>query len=99
MAIVASLRVVGVLLVFALMVLPVASAMQIAHSFRQAGILAVIFGLVAVVSGLFAAFYVNIPAGGAIVLVAGIIFVVVSAIHSLSSRVRAKAEAPIIKQA
>lgn len=88
MTIVASLRIVGALLVFALMVLPVAAAMQIARSFLQASILAVAFGLVAVVSGLFAAFYINIPAGGAIVLVAGVVFVGVSIPPSLVTQGR-----------
>jgi len=78
LTVVASLQIVGVLLVFALMILPVATAMQIAHSFRQARLLAVLFGLIAVISGLFAAFYLNLPAGGAIVLIAGVLFVLVS---------------------
>lgn len=91
MTIVASLRIIGLLLVFALMVLPVAAAMQIARSFRQASILAVAFGLVAVVLGLFAAFYLNIPAGGAIVLAAGVIFLAASAIHSWATRGRVQA--------
>lgn len=78
LTVVASLRIVGVLLVFALIILPVATAMQIARSFRQARLLSVLFGLIAVISGLFAAFYLDLPAGGAIVLVAGTIFVLVS---------------------
>ena len=78
LTVVASLRIVGVLLVFALIILPVATAMQIARSFRQARLLSVLFGLIAVISGLFAAFYLDLPAGGAIVLVAGTLFVLVS---------------------
>ena len=78
LTVVASLRIVGVLLVFALIILPVATAMQIARSFRQARLLSVLFGLIAVISGLFAAFYLDLPAGGAIVLVAGALFVLVS---------------------
>ncbi len=78
MTVVVSLRIVGVLLVFALIILPVATAMQIAHSFRQARLLSVLFGLISVITGLFAAFYLDLPAGGAIVLISGVLFVVVS---------------------
>ena len=63
-----SMRIVGALLVGALMVIPVVSAMQIARSFRQTIFYAIGIGFVSVIAGLFAAYYVNIPAGGAIVL-------------------------------
>lgn len=86
MTVVASLRIVGVLLVFALIILPVATAMQIARSFRQARLLAVLFGLIAVTSGLFAAFYLNLPAGGAIVLITGVLFALVSGVATIIAK-------------
>ncbi len=73
--VVLSLRIVGGLLIGALMVIPVATAMQVAHSLKQTIGWAVSFGVVAVVLGLFAAFYLNLAAGGAIVLVALLEFV------------------------
>ncbi len=63
-----SMRIVGALLVGALMVIPVVSAMQIARSFRQTIFYAIGIGFVSVIIGLFVAYYLNIPAGGAIVL-------------------------------
>lgn len=63
-----SMRIVGALLVGALMVIPVVAATQIARSFRATMLYAVGFGFVSVWVGLFAAYYLNIPAGGAIVL-------------------------------
>ncbi|MCI2424726.1 metal ABC transporter permease [Candidatus Acetothermia bacterium] len=86
LTVVASLRIVGVLLVFALIILPVATAMQIAHSFRQARLLSVLFGLISVISGLFAAFYLDLPAGGAIVLIAGVLFVIVSGVATIIAK-------------
>ncbi len=63
-----SMRIVGALLVGALMVIPVVSAMQFAKSFRQTMWYAVLIGFLCVIGGLFAAYYLNIPAGGSIVL-------------------------------
>lgn len=65
----ASMRIVGILLVSALMTLPVASAMRITSSFRQLMIVSVIFGEIAVIIGLFLSFHLNISPGGTIVLV------------------------------
>jgi zinc transport system permease protein len=73
-----SMRVVGVLLIGALMVIPVVTAMRIARSFRQSILLSVGLAVLAVVIGLFMAYYGNLPAGGAIVLVALSLFAVVA---------------------
>jgi zinc transport system permease protein len=76
--IVASMRVVGILLVAALMVLPVASGQVLARS--QLGTMAwsVVIGLVSVVAGLSAAYWWGLAPGGTIVLVAVAIFGVVT---------------------
>lgn len=65
-----AMRVVGVLLVGALMVIPVVAAMQIARSFKQTIGIASFLGALSVLIGLFVAYYLNIPASGAIVLFA-----------------------------
>lgn len=65
----ASMRIVGILLVSALMTLPVASAMRVTSSFRQLMIMSVIFGEFAVITGLFMSFHLDISPGGTIVLV------------------------------
>jgi zinc transport system permease protein len=74
--VVLSLRIVGGLLIGALMVTPVAAAMQVGRSFKQTVIYAMAFGQVAVIAGLFAAFYLNTAAGGTIVLISLMLFVV-----------------------
>jgi zinc transport system permease protein len=63
-----SMRVVGILLIGALMVIPVVTGMQLARSFLQSIYYSLGFALVAVIFGLFASYYLNLPAGGAIVL-------------------------------
>ena len=66
--VVAAMRVVGVLLVAALMVLPVASSRLLARSFRSTVLLAVVVGVGSVVVGLVAARQWALAPGGTIVL-------------------------------
>lgn len=63
-----SIRIVGALLIGALMIIPVISAMQVAKSFFQSLIISIFVALFAVIIGLFLAFIFNLPAGGVIVL-------------------------------
>lgn len=74
--VVLSLRIVGGLLISALLVMPVVTAGQFARSFLQSMVLAVCAALAAVLVGLVVAFYAGIAAGGAIVLTALAILVV-----------------------
>jgi zinc transport system permease protein len=68
--VVLSLRIVGGLLISALLVIPVVAASQFARSFAATMVIAVGLALVAVFTGLAVAFYAGIAAGGAIVLAA-----------------------------
>jgi zinc transport system permease protein len=67
-------KVVGILLVSALMVIPAAASLQIARSFKQALGLAVAIALVSVITGILGAFLFDWPASATIVLVAFLIF-------------------------
>lgn len=73
-AVALSIRIVGVLLIGALMVIPVISAMQLGKGFKTTLLLSVVFSLVSVVAGLFVSYYFNLASGGAVVLVALLIF-------------------------
>jgi zinc transport system permease protein len=73
------MRVVGILLIAALMVLPVASAQLLARSFRQTLRLAVAIGAGAALVGLIVARPLGVSVGGSIVLTAGVIFAIVAA--------------------
>lgn len=75
LVIAASIRVVGILLVSALMTLPVAAALQIAGSFRQTLLYSLLFSETAVLCGLAAAYYLDWSSGGTIVLVSVLILV------------------------
>jgi zinc transport system permease protein len=73
--VVLSLRIVGGLLISALLVMPVVTASRFAQSFSQTVFFAIIVALVAVVAGLVIAFYAGIAAGGAIVLSALVLLI------------------------
>lgn len=64
-----SARTVGTLVISSLMVIPVASAMQVAKSYRQTVIYSVVFSIVSMVLGLFISYYADLRPGGTIVLV------------------------------
>ena len=68
-----SMRIVGILLVSSLMTLPVAAAMRISKSFKQAIFFSVLFGELAVLIGLVSAFYLDLAPGGTIVVLSIII--------------------------
>ncbi|KAB7708754.1 iron chelate uptake ABC transporter family permease subunit [Bacillus aerolatus] len=68
LVIAASMRIVGILLVSALMTLPVAAAMRMAKGFKQTIVYSVLFGEVAVIIGLVSAFYLDLAPGGTIVV-------------------------------
>ena len=78
--VVAAMRVVGVLLVAALMVLPVGTAQRVARSFHSTLVTAAAVGAFAATSGLAAARFWGLAPGGTIVLVAAALFVVSAAV-------------------
>ena len=73
-----AMRVVGILLIGALMVIPAVTAMQVAKSFKQSLLFSVGFALFSVIAGLFIAYYLNLPAGGAIVLLSLVVFIFIA---------------------
>ncbi len=86
MVISASMRVVGILLVSALITLPVAVSMRITKRFKQLIILSVIIGEFSVIAGLVLAFYMNISPGGVIV----VLLVLILAITMMYQRLKVK---------
>jgi len=71
-----AIPIVGILLISALIVIPVVTALQLKKSFVQTIIYSEIFSIFSVVGGIVGSFYLNIPAGGAIVLLALFLFLV-----------------------
>lgn len=81
--VVLAMRIVGILLTSALLVIPTITALRVARNFRHTMWIAVFCSLFAVVAGMTMSFYLDIAAGGAIVLMALLLFGVASVIpHS-----------------
>ncbi|MET0800673.1 MAG: metal ABC transporter permease [Actinomycetota bacterium] len=85
-AVVAAMQIVGILLVAAMMVLPVASAQMLARSFRGSLAISVAIGVLASVAGLAASRVWGLAPGGTIVLVTAGVFAVVGVLARWSRR-------------
>ena len=73
-AIVVTLHVVGVVLVVGLLVTPAAAAQLVIRRFTKAMMLAISFGLISAVTGLYVSYYFDLPSGPVITLVSFVIF-------------------------
>jgi zinc transport system permease protein len=83
-----SMRIVGILLIAALMVLPVITAGRIGRSIRSTMLLSIGIGLLSVAAGLTISYYANLAPGGAIVLLAAAFAVAATACAPLLNRAR-----------
>jgi zinc transport system permease protein len=63
-----SMRIVGILLVSSLMVIPVATGLQIAKSFKQAVWFSVLFAEISILAGIVISYYFELASGGTIVV-------------------------------
>jgi len=72
--VIVSIKIVGSLLVTALLIAPAASAMQFSKSFRGTMLLATELGILSVVLGMLISFGFDVPTGGIIVLISLAIF-------------------------
>ena len=68
-------RTVGALIVSSIMVIPVASSMQLTDSFKKTALLSVMFGLIATFLGLTISFYLGLKPGACIVLISLVILI------------------------
>jgi len=68
-AVVLSMQVVGILLVSSFIVIPASIALPLCRSFRQSILASILISIASVIAGLFLAYYFDLAAGGAIVLV------------------------------
>lgn len=87
--IVVSLKSVGALLVFALIIIPAATAFQLTHSMKGMMIFSVSAGIGASVGGVLLSYWLDLPSGATIVLLATFLFFI-SILVSPKRRVRQK---------
>jgi len=88
--VVIAMRVVGLLLISALMIVPNATSQLVARSFRSAMRMAVVIGVVCSVGGVTTSFYADTAPGGTIVLLAIALFMVAASYSALRGRILGK---------
>ncbi|MCJ1677420.1 metal ABC transporter permease [Streptomyces sp. APSN-46.1] len=86
-----AMRIVGLLLVSAMMVIPVAAAQRVTRGFTATLTLAMVIGVLVSLSGTVTTYYIDAPSGGTIVLLAIGVFMVMTALSAPLARRRAKA--------
>lgn len=74
LVVVASVKVVGIVLIAAFIVIPAATARLLSQTFAAMTLLSVTIGIVSVIPGLVASYTLDIPTGSAIVLVQALLF-------------------------
>jgi zinc transport system permease protein len=74
LTVVLAMKVVGIMLISALLILPAVSALQLARGFKTAIILSVCLGVTSVVGGIFASFILNLPTGATIIIINFLLF-------------------------
>ncbi len=74
--VVLSVKVVGIMLVSALLILPAVTALQVSRKFKTALVLGGLFALVSVLIGIILSYILDLPAGATIVLLNAILFTI-----------------------
>jgi zinc transport system permease protein len=93
-----AMRTVGLLLVSALMVVPVAASQQLTRSFRTTHLAAMAIGLVAALGGVVGSYEIDTAPGPTIVLLALAIFAVAALVGAMTRRVRSRSHPPAVAQ-
>ncbi|CAL9433269.1 High-affinity zinc uptake system membrane protein ZnuB [Streptomyces sp. enrichment culture] len=86
-----AMRIVGLLLVSAMMVIPVAAAQRVTRGFAATLAVAMGIGVLVSLSGTVATYYIDAPSGATIVLLAIAVFTVLTALSAPLARRRAEA--------
>ncbi len=74
LSVVLAMKLVGIMLISALLILPAVSALQLSRSFKSCVAYAAIQGSISVVTGIFVSFYSNLPASATIVMMNLLLF-------------------------
>ncbi len=88
LAIVISIRAMGIILVLSIFTIPQSTAMLFTHNFKKIILLSVLWGLTGSLSGLFAAYAINIPSGAAIIFMLTIQYAVIKGVMLLKMAIK-----------
>ena len=90
LTVVMMMRVVGLILVIALLTMPAAIAGQWVKEMKQMMVLASILGMSFTTAGLWLSYWLNLTSGATIILVAGVTYLLSITVQSLAKRTRSK---------
>jgi zinc transport system permease protein len=76
LTVVVLIRVVGIVMVIALLTIPAAMARQFTHNFKKMMLLSILLGIVFTQCGLWLSYLLDWPSGATIILVAGALFII-----------------------
>ena len=85
LTVVVSLKSVGAILVFAMILIPAATAYQFTYSMKAMILVSALFGIGTSVGGVFLSFYLNLPSGAVIVLLSTALFFLAVALSPKNS--------------
>jgi manganese/iron transport system permease protein len=88
LTIVASMQTMGVVLIIALLIGPALSAFLLVQELNQMMCLGVMFALIAVISGMYFSYYLNLPSGAVIVVISFLGFLLTLSINAGMNRLR-----------
>jgi len=83
LTVVVLIRVVGIILVIALLTIPAALAKQFTHNLKKMMLLAILFGAIFTLGGLWLSYALDIASGATIILLGGTVFMTVTGITRL----------------
>jgi len=96
LTVVLAMKLVGVMLISAMLILPASTALQVARGFRMTVLVSIAVSLIAVSGGIVVSFLLNIPTGATIILLALLLFccgLLYRRVKSQRPRVRGQIEA------
>ncbi|MFA5367640.1 MAG: metal ABC transporter permease [Dehalococcoidia bacterium] len=88
------IRVVGIILIIALLTIPAATARQHTHNLKKMMLLSITFGIIAVLGGLWLSYEMNLASGATIILLSAVIFAASTLFTRLRHRKRNSLESP-----
>ena len=97
MTVVVLIRVVGIILVIALLTAPAATASLITADLKKRVVFSALFGILFSIGGLWISYSINIASGASIVILSVVCYLAAVVIHSVASRSKIKQAAALKK--
>jgi len=84
--VVVSLKLVGIVLIAAFLVIPAASARLLSKSFSRMTVISITVGMLSAIGGLWISYHLDVPSGATIILLQAVVFLLAIVSHSIRSK-------------